>query len=204
MAHGTSDRGSATAATPHEQNYTAQPRAQAGHGAAAGSAIHLGSELDRERSGGALFRGHRQLASEESRVLSIAASLLSAPRGALVVIEEIDNGVHPSRAQHLVETIRKTEGARGVRVLLTTHNPALMNALPVDVLARVVVCYRDEAGNSRLVKLEDVSRYPELLSQGRLGDVATSGLLERFVKQGPNEYAYEPFFDLLKASDGNP
>jgi hypothetical protein len=30
-------------------------------------------------------------------VLAVAAALLSAPAGSLVVIEEIDNGVHPSR-----------------------------------------------------------------------------------------------------------
>ena len=31
------------------------------------------------------------------RVLAIAAAVLSAPEGSLVVIEEVDNGVHPSQ-----------------------------------------------------------------------------------------------------------
>ncbi|TVQ22408.1 MAG: ATP-binding protein, partial [Leptolyngbya sp. DLM2.Bin15] len=39
------------------------------------------------------------------RVLSIAAAMLSAPEQSLVVIEEIDNGVHPSRAAALLERI---------------------------------------------------------------------------------------------------
>ena len=40
------------------------------------------------------------------RVLAIAAAMLSAPEGSLVVIEEIDNGVHPSRAHHLLQQIQ--------------------------------------------------------------------------------------------------
>lgn len=31
------------------------------------------------------------------RVLAVTAALLTAPEGALVIIEEIDNGVHPGR-----------------------------------------------------------------------------------------------------------
>ena len=37
------------------------------------------------------------------RVLSIGAALFSAPAGSMVVIEEVDNGLHPSRAKRLVE-----------------------------------------------------------------------------------------------------
>lgn len=64
------------------------------------------------------------------RVLAVAAALLSAPEGSLVIIEEIDNGVHPSRAGMLLENIQRVAESRGVRVLVTTHNPELMDALP--------------------------------------------------------------------------
>lgn len=137
------------------------------------------------------------------RVLAIAAALLSVKEGTLVVIEEIDNGVHPSRARRLVEEIQRVAAARSLRVLLTTHNPALMNALTPSALAAAVACYRDAAGNSRLIRLQDLPRFPELLAQGRLGDVATSGVLERFVKNANVEYDPRPFFDLLKASEGS-
>jgi predicted ATPase len=137
------------------------------------------------------------------RVLAVAAALLTAKKGDLVVIEEIDNGVHPSRAQHLVDMIQRTASQRGLRVLLTTHNPALMNALRPEALNAVVACYRDEEGNSRLVRLADLPQYPELLAQGRLGDVATRGILERFLRPKPDQqYEFGEFFDLLKASEG--
>lgn len=120
------------------------------------------------------------------RVLSIAAATLSAAEGSLVVIEEIDNGVHPSRARHLLEQIQAIAQRRSLRVLLSTHNPAMLDALPDSAVPDVVFCYRDPLnGSSCLVRLEDVPDYPELIAQGTLGHLMTSGTLERFVKQHP-------------------
>lgn len=117
------------------------------------------------------------------RVLAVGAALLTAPKGALVIIEEIDNGVHPSRAEALVRQIRSIASARGLRVLLTSHNPALLDALPDDALGDVVCCYRDPVhGDSRLVRLGDLERYPELVAQGPLGQLMTQLVLDRFVK----------------------
>jgi predicted ATPase len=120
------------------------------------------------------------------RVLAIAAAMLSAPEGSLVVIEEIDNGVHPSRAHHLLQHIQRIAKARSLRVLLSTHNPAMLDALPDSAVPDVVFCYRDpKDGASRLVRLADVPNYPELILQGTLGYLMTSGVLERFVKYQP-------------------
>lgn len=117
------------------------------------------------------------------RVLAIAAAMLSATAGSLIVIEEIDNGVHPSRAKHLLANIRDIAEKRKLRVLLSTHNPALMDALPDEALGDVVFCYRDpEQGDSRLVRLGDMDEFPGLIAQGSLGDLVTTGIVDRFVK----------------------
>jgi predicted ATPase len=117
------------------------------------------------------------------RVLAIAAALLSAPDGSLIVIEEIDNGVHPSRAQQLLANIRNIADRRNLRVLLSTHNPALMDALPDEALSDVVFCYRDpEDGDSRLTRLGDIDNFPGLVSQGPLGHLVTTGVVDRFIK----------------------
>ena len=124
------------------------------------------------------------------RVLSVAAAMLSAPEGSLVVIEELDNGVHPSRARHLLEQIRAVAERRNLRVLLSTHNPALLDALPDASIGDVVFCYRTTGdGTSRLVRLDEIPDYPELMAQGTLGHLSTAGLLERFVKtpRAPDE-----------------
>lgn len=120
------------------------------------------------------------------RVLSIAAAMLSAPEQSLVVIEEIDNGVHPSRAADLLERISSIAKKRELRVLISSHNPALLDALPDDAVPETVFCYRSpEDGSSRLVRLRDIPDYPELIAQGSVGHLMTRGLLERFVKQHP-------------------
>lgn len=117
------------------------------------------------------------------RVLAVVAALLSVASGSLVVIEEIDNGVHPSRAEVLLSNIQSIAKQRELRVLLTTHNPALLDALPLDAIPHTVACYRDpEVGDSRLVRLEELESYPELVAQGPLGRLMTQGILDRFLK----------------------
>lgn len=117
------------------------------------------------------------------RVLAMAAALFSVPEGSVVVIEEIDNGVHPSRAEHLLAQIRQVAHERNLRVLLTTHNPALLDALPLEAIPDTVACYRDpEKGDSRLVRLEDLESYLELIAQGPLGRLLTRGIVDRYLK----------------------
>jgi len=140
-----------------------------------------------ETFGGELREYDASLLSDGTlRVLAIAAAMLSAAEGSLVVIEEIDNGVHPSRAHHLLSCIRTIAERRHLRVLLSTHNPAMLDALPDAAVPDVVFCYRDRAsGASCLVRMENIPDVPELLAQGSLGHLMTTGALERFVKNHP-------------------
>jgi len=142
------------------------------------------------------------------RVLAIAAAMLSAPEGSLVVIEEIDNGVHPSRARHLLERIQTVAERRKLRVLLSTHNPAMLDALPDKAVPDVVFCYRDPVeGDSRLVRLGSLPDAPELLLQDTLGHLMTTGALERFVKthQGPEarKAKAQAWLATLQATEGS-
>ncbi|MCH1783100.1 AAA family ATPase [Psychrobacter glaciei] len=117
------------------------------------------------------------------KVLGIAAALLSVPAGSTVVIEEIDNSIHPTRAHIILSLLRQYAEERKLNLLLSTHNPALMDALPDEALADVVFCYRDpKEGDSRLVRLGDLDDYLGLVAQGSLGDLVTQGIVERFVK----------------------
>lgn len=114
------------------------------------------------------------------RVFAIAAALLSVPEGAIVVIEEIDNGVHPSRARHLLTQIGEIAARRSLRVLITTHNPALQDELPGDALPNVLVAYRDAgAGRTRVVRLGELGAFPQLVLRGPLGQLVTRRSLDR-------------------------
>ena len=117
------------------------------------------------------------------KVLAIATALLSVSTGSTLVIEEIDNSIHPSRAHDILSLMRQYAEERGLKLLLSTHNPALMDAIPDEALADVIFCYRDpQQGDSRLVRLGDLDDYVGLVVQGSLGDLVTRGIVERFVK----------------------
>lgn len=127
--------------------------------------------------------GTELLSDGTLRVLGIAAAILSAPSSSIIIIEEIDNGIHPSRAKYLLETMFYFAEKKNLKLLLSTHNPALMDALPDQALGDVVFAYRDpKEGDSRLVRLSDLDDYVGLVSQGPLGELVTQGIVDRFVK----------------------
>ncbi len=124
------------------------------------------------------------------RVLAIVAFILSNPKGSLLVIEEIDNGIHPSRIKNFLDRIRELAKEREIQILMTSHNPALLDAIPRECIKDVVCCYRDkDDGDSRLVRLGDLHRYPQLVARGSLGELLTQGIVDKFVhdKRTPEE-----------------
>lgn len=112
------------------------------------------------------------------RYLSILAALVGEEPGTTVVVEEVDNGLHPSRACQLIGALRELGKKRRIDVIVTTHNPAVLNALEAEDIPGVVVCYRDAIdGDSRFISWMDLPDYPELMAKGRIGDIVTQGLV---------------------------
>jgi predicted ATPase len=102
------------------------------------------------------------------------------PGGVLLVIEELENGLHPSQAERVLRLIEETIRELDTRVIFTTHSPALLNALPGRVNQDVIVCYRQaDEGHSWLQRLTDLPGYAEAMAAGRLGDLVSRGRLVR-------------------------
>lgn len=140
-------------------------------------------KLEETFGGMSQWRDASVLSDGTLRVLAVAAALLSASEYSTVVMEEIDNGIHPSRANALLANVQKIAKNRKLAVLITSHNPALLDALPATAVPDVVFCYRDPSeGDSRLVRLEDLPNYPDLVARGPLGRLVTQGVLDRMVK----------------------
>ncbi|MBD2046885.1 AAA family ATPase [Coleofasciculus sp. FACHB-64] len=114
------------------------------------------------------------------RFLAILTALLTRPEGSQLVIEEVDNGLHPSRADLLLKMLREIGEKRKIDILVTTHNPALLDALGPEMVPFVVVAHRDtETGESKLTLLEDIDNLPKLMASGPLGKLTTKGAIER-------------------------
>ena len=113
------------------------------------------------------------------RFLAILSALLTRPPGSLLVIEEVDNGLHPSRASMLLDMLCTVGRDRGVDVVAKTHNPALLDAMGPELLPFITVAHRDPTtGDSALTLLEDVKQLPKLLAQGSIGRLSSRGLIE--------------------------
>lgn len=126
------------------------------------------------------------------RFLAILTALLTRPAASLLVIEEVDNGLHPSRARLLLEMLKTVGTQRGVDVLVTTHNPALLDAMGSEMVPFITVANRDPSnGHSVLTLLEDIGQLPKLLAQGPVGRLSSQGLIEKSLSREQLAHAQE-------------
>jgi predicted ATPase len=132
----------------------------------------------------------REMSDGLLRFMAIATTLITQGRDVdlggggdherpvTVVIEELENGLHPSQARKALDLVRRAVQDNGAQVVLTTHSPALLSGLSAEDHKSVVVASRDPVTQaSTLVPLPELEGYPRLMAQGDLGSVVTSGLL---------------------------
>jgi predicted ATPase len=124
------------------------------------------------------------------RFLAILTALLTRPKASLLVVEEVDNGLHPSRARLLLDMLKAVGSQRGVDVLVTTHNPALLDAMGTEMVPFITVANRDPStGYSVLTLLEDIAQLPKLLAQGPIGRLSSQGLIEQSISRAQSASA---------------
>jgi len=113
------------------------------------------------------------------RFIAILVAILTRPEGSQLIIEEVDNGLHPSRIKLLLEILQKIGQERHIDVLVTTHNPALLNMVTPDLIPFITVAHRDsQTGYSTLTLLEDIKNLSKLMCTGQIGDLMVSGKIE--------------------------
>ena len=112
------------------------------------------------------------------RFLAIVVTMLTTKMNKLVVIEEVDNGLHPSRSHILLEMLKDLGAERNIDVIITTHNPALLNEAGTTMIPFITVAHRTHAGESELTLLEDIGELPKLIASGNIGDLTSNGKIE--------------------------
>lgn len=105
------------------------------------------------------------------RFTAIVVALLTAKPHSLLLIEEVDNGLHPSRAKELVDMLKELSHKRQVDVLCTTHNPVLLDELGNRMIPFVSYITRDREGNSHVNLLEDKENLAKLMASGSIGSM---------------------------------
>ena len=120
----------------------------------------------------------RLLSDGTLRFVAIAAAVLTAPTGSLVVLEEIDNGLHASKAGELASFIKQTAVERGVDLCVTAHSATLLDALGPEIVQFTYVVHRSAHDRvSRVSYLYDLKALPRLIGSGGLGASVALGRL---------------------------
>jgi predicted ATPase len=112
------------------------------------------------------------LASGGALLLTAFLALSYSKTPDVLLFEEPENGLHPSRLQFVVDVLRKMTtgelGGRARQVIVTTHNPLLLNfARPEEV--RVFV--RDPDSGTRVSTMASIPDVDRLLKEFALGEL---------------------------------
>ncbi len=125
----------------------------------------------------------KRLSDGTLRCIAIVAAILSIPENGILVVEEIDNGIHPRRVNVLIDRLSQLGELRNIDIILTTHNPVLLNKYDKDKLLGVSVVYRDkEKGVSKFIPFVEIEQYPKLLAKGGLGEAMLDDSLIKMIK----------------------
>lgn len=113
------------------------------------------------------------------RFLAMLAALLGTEPARFYFLEELENGLHPTRLSLLVDLIERRTAEGSVQVVATTHSPHLLGLLGEESLEFAHESFRREGeaetGLRRIVDLPDARRL--IRSQG-LPRLHASGWLE--------------------------
>ncbi|MGH3977880.1 MAG: AAA family ATPase [Pseudonocardiaceae bacterium] len=143
----------------------------------------------------------RQMSDGMLRMIAIVTALLAGGGGVAIegtpsaapsltlVLEELENGLHPTQASRVLGLVKSSAVEQGFQVVLTTHSPALLNALDGDDHPGVLVIGRErEHGRSRATPLVELPGYLAVMASGRLGDLVSAGRLPEPDEPGADPY----------------
>ena len=111
-------------------------------------------------------------ASDGAMLLTAFLALAYSEQPGLLLIEEPENGLHPSRLRAVVEMLRKLStgevGPRPRQVILTTHSPLLLNFTEPD---EVRIVRRDPETGTQITPLSAVPDIDKLLAEFGVGEL---------------------------------
>jgi len=117
------------------------------------------------------------------RFLAYLALAFSTTSPTTCFVEEIDNGIHPSRLQLLVELVETQSKDRNLQVVASSHSPALMNLLSDETLASSALVYRtDKSPSSKVKMLRDLPNFLTIAKKRQPGALMEAGWFENTVE----------------------
>ena len=121
----------------------------------------------------------KSLSDGTLRFLALLAAVFSAPEGSILVLEEIENGLHPNRVHLLVELFEQFAEYRNIQIIATTHSPQVLLALSDQGLSNAVLFARNEDHPATLVKrLNEIPYFNDVKEKAGVDELFSTGWLE--------------------------
>ena len=116
------------------------------------------------------------------RFIAMLAALLGTNPARLYVFEEIDNGIHPSRQQLLIDLIEAQTAKGNLQVVTTTHSPDLIELVGPGTFENTsVVCRLPDTDAAEIRPVAALPNAGKLRQSQGLGRLHRSGWMENAV-----------------------
>ena len=113
------------------------------------------------------------------RFAALTAAFFQPDMPGIMTIEEIENGIHASRIQLLLELFRTQAEYRKTQVFATTHSPAILDWLQEEDYKTTFLCTRDEStGESRIRPLADIPHFMDVIKETPASELLSEGWFE--------------------------
>ena len=121
----------------------------------------------------------RSISDGTLHFLGILLALRAAEAGSVILIEDIDTGLHPTRIRLLVEYLEAVTRERQIQVIATTHSPVVLQWLGDEALRNAIVFGRvpDREGTI-MRRLGDLPHFNEVVERSGIDEMFTTGWLE--------------------------
>jgi predicted ATPase len=114
------------------------------------------------------------------RFMGILAAMFSAPEGSVFLMEEIENGLHPTRVHLLVELLEQFAESRKLQIIATTHSSQVLLGLSDEALRNAVLFARTEETPGTVTRrLGDLPDFEEVTRTTQIDRLFTTGWLEQ-------------------------
>lgn len=116
------------------------------------------------------------------RFLGIIAALLGPEPARFYFIEELENGIHPTRLHLLLELIERQVYSRNIQIVATTHSPQLLRLLNPKSLENASLIYRlPDRQDAKIKRILDIPEAKRVIEEQDLANLHESGWLEDMV-----------------------
>ena len=117
------------------------------------------------------------------RFLAIIAALMGPDSAKFYFLEEIDNGIHPTRLSLLLQLIEQQTKHCGIQVVTTTHSPLMLAMLSPEARQHASLVYRLEGSTeAKITRIVDIPGANAVLETQNIGRLHESGWLENAVQ----------------------